>query len=383
MNILIYDMGSYMYDDVLSCLRGMGHNVRTVYYSFENRYKDEYFDTCFRQKINEGSYDLIFSINFFPLVALSARDMGIPYVSWSYDSPLAEELTEYFELETNYIFLFDRIETQMYKERGFSRVFHMPLAVNVDRIKKLAISKQDRERFSCDISFVGQLYEQQILSGLMLVMDEYTKGFVSAMLDVQLNVYGEDLLSKMVTPALLKKIDESYRKSGACVRLTKTGLVNAIQRQITFAERVTLLETFGEFFDTKYYNTDSYDFGSGVKFMGPVKYMTEMPKAFMLSKLNLCATLRGILSGIPLRSLDILAAGGALFSNYQIELAEHFQDGIDVIMYSSIEEAFDKVQYYLQNDEARIQIAQNGQKAVQEQFSYEKRMKMILDLVEI
>ena len=103
-----------------------------------------------------------------------------------------------------------------------------------------------------------------------------------------------------------------------------------------------------------------------------------MNAVFRNSHLNLCPTLKSIASGIPLRALDIMGAGGVLFSNYQPELAESFVDGEDLIMYESIEDALDKADYYLKNKEGLAQIAQRAKEKARKKFSYDDRIKTIL-----
>ena len=111
--------------------------------------------------------------------------------------------------------------------------------------------------------------------------------------------------------------------------------------------------------------------------------MTEMPRVFRDSRINLNISLRSIRSGIPLRALDIMGAGGFLMSNYQPELAEYFEDGKELAMYGSAQELIDKTAYYLSHEEERRQIAKAGFGKVQELFSYEVRVTQMLDLVTI
>lgn len=100
-----------------------------------------------------------------------------------------------------------------------------------------------------------------------------------------------------------------------------------------------------------------------------------MPGVFRYSRLNLCPTLKSIRSGIPLRALDIMGAGGTLFSNFQPELAEAFEDGKDVILYESMEDAFAKAEYYLKNDTLRREIARNGYHKICQDFTYPDRIR--------
>ncbi len=382
MKILFYDMGSYLYDDCLETLKEMGHEVRTVYYHFDNRYKDDFFCERFEAKVREIEPEIIFSVNFFPLVAKIANEHGLVYVSWSCDSPLAEGLEDYFDYDTNRIWLFDRQEVECYVKRGHRNVFHCPLAVNMKRLSAMLDGGRALggpgsnagdllRKYACDVSFVGSLYNAS-LEGLVAPLDDYLKGYIESLLQVQMEIYGTDILTPSISDEILEKINERYT-----IPLNRKGLAFAIQKQITFAERVTLIDTLGSMCDMRFYSTKEYPFESNVKFMGPVKYHSQMPYVFRASRINLCPTLRSIVSGIPLRSLDILACGGVLMSNWQPELAECFMDGEDVIMYSSLEEAVDKAAWYLEHEDDRAKIAGHARPILESEFDYRTKLERI------
>ena len=94
--------------------------------------------------------------------------------------------------------------------------------------------------------------------------------------------------------------------------------------------------------------------------MGPVEYFNEMPQVFRCSRINLNITLRSILTGIPLRALDVMGAGGFLISNYQSEIPEYFVPGEDLVVYEDYEDLCTKVEYYLSHESERREIAING-----------------------
>ena len=110
-------------------------------------------------------------------------------------------------------------------------------------------------------------------------------------------------------------------------------------------------------------------------------YVSQMPVVFRNSKINLNMSLRSIQSGIPLRALDIMGAGGFLLSNYQPELAEYFEDGKELALYGNAQELMDKAAYYLAHEEERQQVAAAGLHKVRELFSYEVRVKQMLELI--
>ena len=101
---------------------------------------------------------------------------------------------------------------------------------------------------------------------------------------------------------------------------------------------------------------------------------------FRRSKINLNITLRSILSGVPLRVVDIMAAGGFLITNYQEEIAEYFVDGQDLVIAYTPEDMLDKTAYYLVHEDERKEIALNGQRKVLENFAYTRLLPEILKL---
>ena len=158
MKILFYDMGSYTAKDILFYLEKAGHTCKTIYYHFANKYKDDFFCDRFTQELKMDDFDLVFSVNFFPLIAEICYNDRIRYVSWSYDSPMDAGFQKYFSFDTNYIFLFDRIEVMNYQALGYAQVFHLPLATNTARLDSLVFTPAQQAKYKADISFVGQLY---------------------------------------------------------------------------------------------------------------------------------------------------------------------------------------------------------------------------------
>lgn len=381
MNILFYDMGSYTYQDMLYYLKQMGHTCKTVYYHFPDKFEDDFFCNRMEAIFSQVHYDVVMSINFFPLVAKLSYDHRIPYISWCYDSPLEERLEKYFHYETNRIFLFDRLEAERYRSAGFSQIYHLPLAVNTDRLDKLQFPSSWIQKHSCDISFIGHLYESP-LEVLLYSADNYIKGYVEGILQAQLRIYGCYFIDELVTDELLDSINSSFQTIGQTnLTLNHRGLSFAIASEITHLERSFLLEQMSELFHTQFYTSKPHQLSDRIHSMGPIKYHDEMPCVFRHSKLNLNPTLKSIQSGIPLRALDIMGSKGVLLSNYQPELAEYFEDGTDVIIYSSMEEAVEKADFYLKNDALRKQIAMNGYQKVKDIFTYPACIEQMLDSI--
>ena len=114
---------------------------------------------------------------------------------------------------------------------------------------------------------------------------------------------------------------------------------------------------------------------------GLAKSMTEMPKIFHLSKINLNFTSKPIRSGLPLRIWDILSAGGFVLTNYQTEIPEYFEIGKEIETFSSQEELIDKISFYLVHDEERKKIAENGYELAKREYSLDVRIEEMLSRI--
>ncbi len=151
-----------------------------------------------------------------------------------------------------------------------------------------------------------------------------------------------------------------------------------LERNVTCHERLLVLELLGRHFLLKLYSFQKQDFLKNVVNMGPVDTYREMPQVMKASKINLNITARSILSGVPQRCLDIMAAGGFLLTNYQSEMDDLFAPGTCVI-YESPEDALEKARYYLSHDSERQGIAAEGHEFVKKYFTYEDRVNTMLE----
>lgn len=111
-----------------------------------------------------------------------------------------------------------------------------------------------------------------------------------------------------------------------------------------------------------------------------VDYVTEMPKIFACSRVNLNPSLKCVQSGILLRALDIMAARGFLLSNYQSDLVQQFIDGEEMAVYESMEDADVKSAFYLQHDDIREKMIRRGRQKVSEQYTLQDRLEEILKM---
>ncbi len=396
MRLLYYRWEAYTKKDIEEAL----NRLRIPYGTFDRTtsdydLEDPVFCEELEKTIKKGGYDVVFGVNYTHKIAEVCWRTGVPYLSWSYDSPMSYGKMAYLSVDTSHLFMFDRAEVLSIQEScPDAHIHHLPLAVDTSRMDRYYCSAGERKKYKSDVSFVGQLYSRNSDQAINFLPD-YEKGFLNALKDAQFRIYGEEVISKALsdevmkavsTPEFMKEMGEKAIYNELADKLPfipARALWVMMTRGITRKERVLLLSLLSNHFDTALYSYDDHEVLGKVRMCGEINYTHEMPKLFKTSLINLNITLRSILTGIPQRCLDIMGCQGFLLSNYQTELAEHFTDGEDCAIYTSIEEALEKCSYYMKHDIERKRIAQNGYLKVKNEFTYDERLRTIFETVGI
>lgn len=151
--------------------------------------------------------------------------------------------------------------------------------------------------------------------------------------------------------------------------------------KVTEQERLRLLKAVSEQYSLDLYTGSDSSALPLANIKGLAKSMTEMPKIFHLSKINLNFTSKPIRTGLPLRIWDILGAGGFLLTGFQSELLDYFEIGSDLEVWTCEEELIEKIGFYLQHEEERKRIAKNGYEKAKNHYSMKDKVRQLLSQV--
>lgn len=382
MRLLIYLWNDYLNYDLREICTRKGIDFKCIQWQFQNREYDEDFFQWFDREVDSKQFDALISINYFPVLAEACKKNHLKYIAWCYDNPLnVRHIENTLAYETNYVFVFDRVQRNKYAARGFSAVYHMPLGVNAGRVSRMKATAEDYKRYGAETAFVGNLYESK-LPEMLLPMEDYTKGYLKALMDVQQKLYGCYLFDEFITDEYVDGINQQYQKKvpGTEFQVSKEALSFAMASEVTRRERIILLNLMGSRYHTKFYSYDQSDLVRNVEYAGSLDYVSQMPFAFQCAKINLNPTLRIIQSGIPLRAFDIMGSGGFLLSNWQEELAEFYVDGQDMVLYESLEDAVEKADFYIKHEEIREKIVASGRRKTLEEHSLEHIIEEMLKI---
>ncbi len=385
MKILMLEWKSFGNEDMIAAFKDLGHTVKTIPFSNKELHHHSETENQLIREIHSFAPDFVFSFNYFPIVSLACKKADMRYVSWVYDSPYVLLYSYTIIYPGNYVFVFDKELYMEFHNAGIPTIYYLPLAANTGRLSAMS----DFNRFKTskwmnqsDIAFVGSLYTEkhqfyQRLSGIK----PYTRGYLEGIMAAQKLVYGYNFIQELLSPDIVSDLMQVLPMQPDPTSVESVEYLYAqyvINRQITSTERSELLSAIGNQHSYDLYTPDESLNLPGCINHGPVDYYDMAPYVFKTARINLNISLRSIKSGIPLRAFDIMGSGGFLLTNYQADFADCYTVGEDFIYYESKNDLLNKINYFLNHEDERAEIAANGFQRTATHHTYHHRIKEIL-----
>ncbi len=392
MEILFYRYNSICEPDIIQVFRDLGVTVLTEEAEMtDKRVTPRQCAETLTGWLTSHAFAFVFSINFFPAISYTCSRFRVPYVCWSVDSPVPELFSNALKSEWNRVFLFDRAQYEYFRPVNPERIFYLPLATNAKRWEEIVLhmSEEDFAGYGADVSFVGSLYTEKCrYDRLSPHLSAYTRGFVDGLIEAQLKVYGCNFIADSLPQRVIDEIaaaDPDFYEGADTYGDTRRYLAahQYIGMKLASVERIRTLHRLAEHFQVALYTRSDPSIPelAGLDVRGSVRTLTEMPKVFHASRINLNMTMRPIETGLSLRVWDVLGCGGFLLTNYQAEIPDYFEIGRDLETYSSPDELEEKVRYYLSHEDERVEIAVNGYEKTAKHHTYELRIAEMIRIL--
>lgn len=385
MYILMYRWKAYNYRDIEQTFKVLGHRVDNIEQELGNYDVSPEFEQIIEKKIHENRYDMVFTVNYFPLISNVCMRAGVKYVSWTCDNPLISMYHESVFNRCNYIFTFDKTNYLEFREMGVKNIWYLPLAVDVDRLDAVLKDADDLAKYRGDVAFVGSLYERNSYDKLKHKLPEYLQGYFDAVMEAQMNISGANIVEPMLTADILSRLQEYFTLEKSEGSFSDLGLIfqtTVLGFKIADVERRRALIELSKYYKVNVYSNSDVSDLLRIQYCGSVDYWSEMPKVFRASKINLNFTIPNIKSGIPLRIWDVLGSGGFLLTNYQAEIPLFFEEGKDLVCFDGIDDLREKTGYYLTHEEERCAIAEHGYHKVKGMHNYIERIRAMFAQIE-
>ena len=390
MRVLYYTWDEFNAQDGIDSFREMGCDVTAIRYEWQNLGHDDTFERALLEELRKKEngapyYDFVFSYNFFPVVSIACKKTDTPYLCLVFDSPFLPLTSVEIDNPRNHIYTFDRKQAQMMRAQGHETMHYSPLGVKGDRVRRMTEGLENKP-YAYDICFLGTLYDDEYdFYDQITYLPPDLKGYFDGVIAAQEHVFGYDMIGEesVVSAAQIARMHEyvNIQRTEYFTMDENIVLRDLLRKKVTKNERPKLLAMLAKYFQVDLYTRKDQKIPEGVRAHGFADYYREMPRIFHRAKINLNLTLRTIISGIPLRVLDVMAAGGFLITTFQEEVAARFADGEELVIATTPEDLLEKCAYYLTHDGERERIAAAGRKKVLEHYDYKQILKNMLDQI--
>lgn len=384
MRILVYKWRAYNYLDVFEAFHDLGIEFAVIEQELTSYDEDEEFENRLKGLLADRTYSGVFTMNYFAVISEVCHIMQVPYLVWTCDNPLISMYHESVFYPTNYIFAFDKTNFLEFLGMGVEHIWYLPLAGNPKRLSYLLEQAEDLNVYANEIAFVGSLYERNTYDRIKGGFPPYLRGYLDAAIWAQRCISGGNILEEMLTVEVLEQLQEKFhleKSEGSFSDLALIFSTTVLGFKAAALDRKDYLLELGKRKKvTIYTNSDTKEL-LNVRYGGSLDYWSEMPKVFRETKINLNFTIPNIKSGLPQRIWDVLSCRGFMMTNFQAEIPMYFKDGQDLVCFESKEELTEKVQYYLEHEERRLEIADSGYKKVNQIHTYAHRIRQMMETV--
>lgn len=386
---ILYVYGMSKIKDIVYTLRKMGYETEEYPKRQNNSVLDNDEIDALVEYIKEHNVTYLMSIHLIYNVAMAAYKADVKYISIIWDAPYLKIYTPFGKLNNCWFAVFDKLDYERFKADRIPHVLYQPLSVNPDNIHKWDVKRKLGGRYINEISFIGRLYEGNLYDKYLQEIPKEMQNYFTSIFEETAfrwdgvnRIYGKtsrEILDyiRLVNPNF--KLDNVFDIDD--VRYFET---QYLIRKIANIERICILNALGEEFPVSFYTDNGVDKTKvpNVKVMPPVEPGEASAIIYAGSKINLNISLKGIEGGTPQRIMDIMGAGGFALSSFCAETAELFEEDKEIVMFKTPEELMEKVDYYLTHDKEREQIAKAGHEKVLHCYTYERKLKQLLEWVE-
>ena len=332
-------------------------------------------ESAFAELLEREQPDLILSIGFKGFdpegrLFEMAERRGIPVAVWFLDDPRTGTLAFEKTMGNNvHAFVWDSAYVPWLQQRSFAHVSTLPLGASA-----AVFSQRESPKARIPLSFVGSAFTmnspfmQKIKNSFLWdpSLQPWVNTRVDALLAGQLNALTaaegkmpfEDEKNRIWLANVIVHSATHYKRAHICRALTDEGL-----------HTIGDPEGWREILGTQ------------ATCLPPVDYYNGLAEVYQNSEINLNITSCQMPTTVNQRLFDVPLAGGFLLTDPQADAFQLFEEGQEVVVYRSVEDAADKIRYYRARPRERASIAQKARQRVLGEHLVVHRMQHILNEV--
>jgi spore maturation protein CgeB len=332
--------------------------------------------------------DSVWVLNYHEPIHRVCRENGLTYVMWSMDSGMKDRIRPESLRESDFLFFFNE-EDAAEVSKFHAGTHFLPFSAGDSLIRapsprckhdilfamnsfRSTIENSERE-FARRIASLSDPNEKRNVTRFKEVMD--------ASVEKHLGIVSENRMPALVTAQFVesgcgdpfhgdrKRMD--YFLNAYCQILSARQRETLLDKLLSETLSVTVVgDGWKEFLMTRNETT-------AVDLHAPVS-VPELVQFYNESKITLNLTQMGNLASVPQRIFHALASGAFILANDYAALTRLFSPGIHLETFSDFREMHEKIRYYLDHEDQRRTIAEEGHREFLAHHRMTERIRTIL-----
>ena len=287
------------------------------------------------------------------------------YLCWFIDHPLGFQ-PEFIPKERSIIFIWDKAYFRLLIEKGFDKVYYLPLAGD-ERIRSEKKAKKFKVSFLGSLRYYNQLFEELGTSCPKIL------NFADELFEESRNNFSKDrfqLAQKILKKRDLKiysNLNEHFKevyKFAVCYfadqKLRKELVCSSPARVVVFGGKKWKV------------------LGDRITYLGKVNYDVR-GEIYCASEINLNFHQAQCRTSLNQRVFDVPLAGGFLITDYKLDLNELF-DSHPPVCYENFEELRDLIRWWLNNPQKREKEVEKQREEILSRHLFYHRAQQIMNI---
>ncbi len=328
---------------------------------------------------------LVFKINHLKNIEQYARNRVV--VEWEVDPTLSPVAPVVDGTANVHVFTHNPERLLKLRQSDYRRVEYLPLCANLTRLSATRRGPGKGE-FVCDVSFVGSLMlnNQQILISA-LAREVSRRAETEGEGWVKLRKWLENMQRCCVSAfeaGSVAELDVLLQQNDLPEAVVLDGrevlIKLPVQERQSYFWRKQVIDAILPF-QPKIWGNAEWQRVYPRQYQGFADHYLDLPQIYRCTKINLDIARLYQPNIVTMRVFDVLACGAFVLAARCEALHELFEEDVEIVCYSTPEEAADKVDYYLKNAGAREAIARRGHARVAKSHTFGHRIQTIFDVI--
>ncbi|VAX25605.1 hypothetical protein MNBD_NITROSPINAE02-576 [hydrothermal vent metagenome] len=328
-----------------------------------------------------GGGCVIISLSFDNFVLEMARNVDCLVVSWLSDKiTVANADFTGIDKSRYYVFSLDPKDVKDFINRGV-KAWLLPSSSGLDGDAPLKLQGDDAEKYSSDISFVGQSITVKHNPHLQFLLNfSNLSRHLNGVIEKQVDDFSSNTLKEAYDSGELNSFSLQYMLDYIHM-LDIRDLDFALGCEASSRLRKRLVSKL-DGFDVRVYGDSHWESvrNGTIKVHKEISYRKETPKVYSRSKINLNIT-KTFFEGTIQRVYDIIYCGGFCLTDYREDIENRFEPGKEIETYRNENELVDKARYYLEHDNEREDIREGGYRRLQKEHRVGHRVDQVMQII--